>query len=294
MNRIERTTYVPLVILVLLILPACATTLSSPPVTTVSSLNYEVPGSVDVKTVVDILEASSTKVLERPMTVDEATSTTPAENPTAPIVLRERVVSLEGLGKVAIPSIICPGAFASLHSLMPSETGLRLIAGCVVGHEGATRVYLAEAATSDETLFGSSPEVAKSIRLSQIGKGLVERLPEAHVIGRSNIPVERISNHSSLAETATSEGLPRSEETAVAGYGDTGIHASPLVCFSPKQNSTVVRDHPGGTMVGTLHSDLIVQEEDPSKSSFLRVTTQEGRAGWVKRSDVRWTPCPVA
>lgn len=294
MNRNNPTNSITLAILVLLILPACATTVSSPPDTSVSSLNYEVPGSIDVKTVVAILEASSTKVLKRPVTVDESTSATPTDDSADPIVVRERVVSLEGLGTVAIPSIICPGAFASLHSIMPSESGLRLIAGCIVGHEGATRVYLAEAATSGETLIGFSPERPESIRLSQIGEGLIERLPQAHAIGSLNIPVKRISNHSGITETAVAETPLRSEETAGGRHGDTGIHTSPLVCFSPKQNSTAVHDHPGGTMVGTLSSDLIVQPEDPSKNSFLRVTTQEGRAGWVKRSDVRWTPCPIA
>ena len=294
MNRIKHTNCTTLAILALLALPACATTVSTPPATTVASLNYEVPASVDVKTIIDSLEQSSAEVLKRPVTVDESTSATSTGKPTNPIVLRERVVYLEGLGKVAIPSINCPGAYASMHSLLPSKTGLRLIAGCVVEHDGATRVYLAEAATGDPTLFSLSREVAEPIRLSEIGKGLVRRLPEAYAIETSNVPVERISNRSGPAETTSADSLPHSEETAATGPSDVEIHASPLVCFSPKQGSTVVRDHPGGTMVGTLSSDLIVQKEDPSKNSFLRVTTQEGRAGWIKRSEVRWTPCPVA
>lgn len=284
-----------LMVIAPLLLPGCAMTMPTmSATTTVTSLSYEIPASVNAKTIVDILEESSTKVLKKPMTFDESTSHLSLTKTASPVLLREKVMSLEGLGNVAIPSIICPEALASMHALLPGKTGLRLIAGCVVGNDASTRVYLAEANTGDSTFLSASPESRESLLLSQIGLALMERLPEMHAIERVNIPIYRTSNSSEYAEATEAANPDRAEQVTAAGYSDTSVHASPVVCFSPKEHVTVIREHPGSNIIiGTLSSDLIVQEEAPGKNSFLNVTTQEGRIGWVKRSDVRWTPCPV-
>ena len=157
MTRIEHISYRLLMMIELLVLSGCAMTMPTmSATTTVASLSYEIPASVNAKTIVDILEESSTKVLKKPVTFDEAISDLSFANTASPVLLREKVVSLEGLGNVAIPSIICPGALASMHTLLPGQTGLRLIAGCVVGHDASTRVYLAEADTGQSTILRAS------------------------------------------------------------------------------------------------------------------------------------------
>jgi len=295
MTRIGHISYRLLVLIELLVLSGCAMTMPTiSATTTVASLSYEIPASINAKTIVDILEESSTKVLKKPMTFDESTSDLSFANTASPVLLREKVVSLEGLGNVAIPSIICPGALASMHTLLPGQTGLRLIAGCVVGHDASTRVYLAEADTGQSTILRASPETRESLLLSQIATALTERLPEAHAIEGLNIPIYRTSQPSVYAKTTEAIDPPLAEHVTTAGHSSTSALASPVVCFSPKEHVTVVREHPGSDMIiGTLDSDLIVQEDPPGKNSFLNVTTREGRIGWVKRSDVRWTPCPV-
>ena len=295
-NRIKYTSYRLLVIIALLVLPGCAITATSfSSSRMVASLSYEIPASIDVTRIIDMLEASSTKVLRRPMTMDEPTSSPMAANTAGAFYLQEKVLSLKGLGNVAIPSIICPGALASMHSLIPGTTGLRLIAACVIGNDGGTRLHLAEAVTVEPSLFSLSHEPAESFLLPHIGAALIERLPGIHLVDPPGVPNHGTSDSTGGMEVAASGDLVRAESPAAAGYKDASIHASPVVCFSPKENGTAVRDHPGSNkVVGTLGSDLIVQEEDPSKSSFIHVTTREGRIGWVKRSDVRWTPCPLA
>jgi hypothetical protein len=60
-----------LVVIALLLLPGCAITASSPGRSTIiASLSYELPLHADVKSVVDVLEASSAGALKEPVTVD--------------------------------------------------------------------------------------------------------------------------------------------------------------------------------------------------------------------------------
>ncbi|WP_455371747.1 SH3 domain-containing protein [Petrachloros mirabilis] len=295
MTRIEHISYRLLMMIELLVLSGCAMTMPTmSATTTVASLSYELPASVNAKTIVDILEESSTKVLKKPVTFDEAISDLSFANTVSPVLLREKVMLLEGLGNVAIPSIICPGALASMHTLLPGQTGLRLIAGCVVGNDASTRVYLTEAGTGESTFLSASPEARESLLLAQIGTALTERLPEAHAIEGLDIPIYRTSQPSVYDDARKAIDPPLAEHVIMAGHSSTSALAFPVECFSPKEHMTVVREHPGSNMIiGTLGSDLIVQEDLPGKNSFLHVTTREGRIGWVKRSDVRWTPCPV-
>ncbi len=295
-NRIKFTSYRLLVIIAVVVLSGCAmTTPSFSSSRMVASLSYEIPASIDVTRIIDMLEASSTKVLRRPMIMDEPTSSPMAAKTASAFYLQEKVMSLKGLGKIAIPSIICPGALASMHTLISDTTGLRLIAACVVGNDGGTRLHLAEAVTVEPSLFGLSHKAAESFFLSHIGVALIERLPGIHLVEPPVVPNHGMSDSTGGVEVTASGDLARGESSVAVYHKDASIHASPVVCFSPKENGTAVREHPGSNrVVGTLGSDLILQEEDPSKNSFLHVTTREGRNGWVKRSDVRWIPCPLA
>ena len=73
-----------------------------------------------------------------------------------------------------------------------------------------------------------------------------------------------------------------------------GANTAALVYYAPITNGVSVRDNPDSdTVVGTLDLELIVHEEDPSTYVFLHITIREGRVGWVKRTDIRWIPCPI-
>ncbi len=299
MNRVETIRCGLIVLIGLLALPGCAVTLRSPATSTITAaLSYEVPASVDVKTVVDVLEESSSKILSRPVTIDETTAPLPSTGATSPVILQEHIASLKGLGKVVLPSIICPGALASMHALMPSERGLRLVAGCVVADDNTTRIYLADA-TAGETRGPArshlSHKGADASLISRLGEVLMARLPEMHLAPEPNVLIRRSSHRVIEDKTVIAEQSGPSEAVTTEGMPAVAGHAVPFVCFVPKIKGTAVRDNPGSnTVVGTLDSDLIVQEDEPPKHSFLHITTREGRSGWVKRSDVRWTSCPIA
>jgi hypothetical protein len=96
------------------------------------------------------------------------------------------------------------------------------------------------------------------------------------------------------AETVT-PNIPHIMAATTSGNMTTAAaKTAALICYAPTTTGVSVRDNPDSdTVVGTLDMELIVHEEDPSTYLFLHITTREGRAGWVKRTDVRWIPCPI-
>lgn len=301
MNRVKciGVRHIVPVLVGLVVLPGCAMTWHPRTTSTITSaLSYEIPAAVDVNTIVDLLEESSRKVLRKPVTIDERTLPPLAADASSPVILQEKVTWLEGLGEVVIPSIICPGALASMHALMPSKTGLRLVASCVVEGDTTIRIYLA-VVTTDATGGSAhttlSHEGVDASFISLIGQALEERLADLQHVHAPAIPVRRTAYHTHDTEAEATDGFNSTEKMAGIDSPDMIAHAVPILCYAPKAKGIAVRDNPGSNeVIGTLDSELIVQVDDPVRNSFLRVTTREGQHGWVKRGDVRWTSCPIA
>jgi hypothetical protein len=289
--------HVMLVVIALLLLPGCAITApSSGRSTIITSVSYELPLHADVKSVVDVLEASSASALKGPVTVDAGVASFLSGDAIHSVILLEKITALEGLGEVAIPSISCPRALTTIHKLIEIEKGLRLVAGCVTVGASATRIDLLDVMTGQTswlTHSTSSHDVVTSSPILHIGAAFVDRFPAIRLISTPDIPIRRV-NRGLDAETVTSN-IPRLMAPTTAGAMTTAAgKTTALVCYAPNAKGVSVRDNPeSDTIVGTLDSELIVQEEDPSTYLFLHITTREGRAGWVKRTDVRWIPCPI-
>jgi hypothetical protein len=280
-----------------LVLLGCAiTTSSSGRSTIIASLSYELPLYADVKSVVDFLEASSVRALEEPVTVEAETGSFHSGDAIHSVILLEKMTALEGLGEVAIPSISCPRALTTIHKLIAIEKGLRLVAGCVTVGVSATRIDLLDVTTghtSWPTHSTSSHDAAKSSPILRIGVAFVDRFPAIRLISTPDIPIRRM-NRGLDAETVT-PNIPRIMAVPTSGNMTAiGAKTAALVCYAANTKGVSVRDKPNSdTVVGTLDLELIVHEEDPSTYLFLHITTREGLAGWVKRTDVRWIPCPI-
>lgn len=289
--------HVMLVIIALLLLPGCAITApSSGRSTIIASLSYELPLYADVKSVVDFLEVSSARALKEPVTVDSGAASFLSGDAIHSVFLLEKITALEGLGEVAFPSISCPRALTTIHKLIAIEKGLRLVAGCVTVGASATRIDLLDVTTgpiSWPTHSTSSHDAAKSSPISHIGAAFVDRFPAIRLVSTPDIPIRRV-NRGLDAETVT-PNIPRIMAATTSGDMITATaKTTALVCYAPATKGVSVRDNPDSdTVVGTLDLELIVHEEDPSTYLFLHITTRDGRVGWVKRTDVRWIPCPI-
>lgn len=289
--------HVMLVVIALLLLPGCAITApSSGRSTIIAALSYELPLHADVKSVVDFLEASSARALKGPVTVEEGVASFLAGDAIQPVTLIEKITALEGLGEVTIPLISCPRALTTIHKLIAIQKGLRLVAGCVTVGASATRIDLLDVTTghtASPTHSTSSHDGAESSPILRIGAAFEDRFSAIRLIVTPDIPIRRV-NRGLDTETITPNIPPIMAATSFGNMTTVGAKPAALVCYAPNTKGVSVRDNPeSDTVVGTLDLELIVQEENPSTYLFLHITTREGRTGWVKRTDVRWIPCPV-
>jgi len=250
--------HVMLVVIALLLLPGCAITASSPGRSTIiASLSYELPLHADVKSVVDVLEASSARALKEPVTVDAGVGSFVSGDAIDSVILFEKITALEGLGEVAIPSISCPRALTTIHKLIAIEKGLRLVAGCVTVGPSATRIDLLDVTTghtSWPTHSTSSHDAARSSPISHIGAAFVDRFPAIRLVSTPDIPIRRV-NRGLDAETVT-PNIPRIMGATTSGNMTTvAAKTAALVCYAPNAKGVSVRDNPDSdTVVGDRKS----------------------------------------
>ncbi|MDP1767259.1 MAG: hypothetical protein Q8L74_00495 [Nitrospirota bacterium] len=298
MNRITTSGFRQLIAMLLgfVVLPGCAMTSHSRSMSTVTAaLSYEMPTKGDIQTIVNLLEKSSRHVLGKPVTPDERTVPPLTADASSPVILQEQVLSLEGLGETVIPSIICPRALASMHTLIPGTAGLRLVASCIVASDTVTRIYLTDVTTGEPAQATLSHESETTSFISRIGEALRDGLEDLRPVSAPSIPIHRVAYHSPDTKTHNGERSDPTGEAARADSPNMVAHALPNLCFTPKTKGIAVRGHMGSSeVIGRLDSELIVQEDDPGRNAFLHVMTQDGQPGWVKRGDVRWASCPIA
>ena len=273
----------------ILLLSGCAGTAAS----TVNS--YEVPATVDLKQVMEIVEQSTARVLGSPVTVTEGTmpSLLPLTADQAIVERRHRV--LDRLGKVVIPHLHCLGSIATVEKLLSGHSGLRMVAACISPTRTATVIQLVEATADEERTLTPATDFSDRTRYSEIssvGRLLLERLSGSRAVGNA-APVTEVDGFLSeshlIAEAGVAKSMHSKERSA-----RPGSTAVPLVCFAPRTESISIRTDPDSSMaVDTLHTELIVDVESPISTGYVHVETREGIAGWVKRSDLRWKACPI-
>lgn len=269
----------------ILLLSGCAGTSTS----VVNS--YEVPSAVDLKVVMRIVEESTAQALGGPVTMIERTMPSALPLVASPATVERRHRVLDGLGRVVIPHIHCPGSIATVEKLLAGSSGLRMVAACISPTQTATFIQLVEAAADEKrgsTPAAASLEPSKPSAISLVGRLLLARLSGGHSVGSPAAVTAGVGFLSKAHLIAEEDGTSEKQ-----GKGSGSI-AVPLVCFAPRTDSVSVRTGPDGSVaVDTINRGLIVDVESPVHTDYVHVETREGVAGWVKRSDLRWQPCPI-
>ena len=278
------------------IIPVLCSLLLSGCVNTHASLvnSYEVPVTVDLKQVMDIVEQSAVRVLGTPVTVTEGAMPSLLPLFASPATIENRHRALEGLGEVVIPHVHCPGSVATVEKLMAALSAVRVVAACISPTRTTTVIQLIDATAGDGTSIQvvAPPEPSNPSVISAIGRLLLERLSDGRAADNP-VAAPKIAgtflraDHTGQADRETNTRDSRND-------GSEGAIAVPFVCFAPRTDAISVHTEPDShTVVHTLNTELFVDAESPISTGYIHVETREGVSGWVKRSELRWKHCPI-
>ena len=264
------------------------------------SRSYDLPKDLDASEVIHAVERSLAQTLATaPRTVEGAI---PSPLPTRPprFTLNSRAAYLDHLGSVLIPSVTCPQHLAVI-SAWPENTdsrrNLHHYTACIQPYAEGYRVTIISTAPYAQDPLRSEPNgedneapvsrIAKvllaEISLLQDHAGLTQEpaVSHAHVAARD---MSRAHHENGL--------LP--EHHAAALRPLQAAAALPLVCLAPKDHAAMLQSQPGGGRVlGTVEMGSVLAVAEPLDTSYFKVETERGSAGWISRSEVTRLPCPV-
>jgi hypothetical protein len=278
--------------------------------------SYDLPDSLDFKTVIQSVERAFTQTLATTPWTIEGSVLSPLPDRPSSFTVEERRVHLERLGIVTIHEVGCPGSLATVHAWVAdhSESSVpHRYTGCIQLYAGAYRVQLIDSRLvlkSSRGLTGSAetgPKPHPNL-LPRLAQAFLEQVAEAREVTNAQIP-ESVPSDRPTNEKASIGPDPSARERAPSfpamseksagssftrGQGREVVTTSPLACFAPRHEAAAVRTQQGGgTVIQVLDQSSLMAVAEPIDAAYFRVKTTEGLAGWVNRSDVRRLPCPI-
>lgn len=267
-----------------------------------TSKAYDLPGDVDPNVITHVLGDSFLRVLKAPPTVTEGAM--PTQIPLTPsgFLVEYKVLALDHLGAVRFPQVACPHSLAKIEGIHGDFQAVRRYTACLQPYRDGYRVYLVETlATLTHDDPAPSPSVSTSDVLMQLADRVSKGLPHARVAsifqGAATFESEEVPRE---VRTATQDSIDSARQTPALGtlrFHETEPEVgaiSPLVCLGLERSEVVVRATPGeGRVIGTLTSELALGENTPLDGVYIRIRTEQGLTGWVQKSDLHWSSCPI-
>lgn len=267
-----------------------------------TSKAYDLPGDVDPNVITRALEDSFLRVLKAPPTVTEGAMPNPIPLTPTGFLVEHKVLTLDRLGAVHFPHVVCPHSLAMIEGLHGSAQAVHRYAACLQPYRNGYRVYLVETrATLTHDGPAPSPSVSASDLLMYLADSVMEGLPLARVVSTFH-EMATPESEEELGEvrTVTQDSIDSAGQTPAVGTLKPQetipeVEAiSPLVCLVVERNEVVVRASPGdGRVVGTLTSELALGENTPLDGAYVRIRTEQGLAGWARKSELHWSSCPI-
>lgn len=267
-----------------------------------TSKAYDLPGDVDPNVITRVLGDSFLRVLKAPPTVTEGAMPTPIPLTPSGFLIEHKVLTLDRLGAVRFPHVVCPHSLAMIEGLHGSSQTVYRYAACLQPYRDGYRVYLVEtrsALTHDGPT--PSPSVSASDLLMHLADSVIKGLPLARVASTFH-GTGTTESEEELGEvrTVTQDSTDSARQTPALGTLKSHetkpeVEAiSPLVCLVLERNEVVVRASPGeGRVIGTLTSELALGENTPLDGDYVRIRTEQGLAGWARKSELHWSSCPI-
>jgi hypothetical protein len=212
--------------------------------------------------------------------------------------VESRTIHLDHLGSVHIPSVTCPQHLAVISAwpAHPDDIGhVHHYSACIQPYAEGYRVTIIvstprrqhsfQSKSREEDDFAPASPIAQAL-LSEIGQTRGHAEPEvepavSHATGRFGFLAHE--ENALLREHRSATLRPLEARTAL-----------PLVCLAPKDHAATLQSQPGGgRVVGTVEMGSVLAVAEPLDTSYFKVETERGSAGWVSRSEVTRLPCPV-
>jgi hypothetical protein len=257
---------------------------------------------MDSNVIIRILEDSFLRTLKAPPTITEGAMPTPMPLAPSGFLVEYNVLTLDRLGAVRFPHVVCPHSLAMIEGLHGGSRAVYRYAACLQAYRDGYRVHLVETRT---TLAHNDSTPSSSASSSNLLEHLVNRMIEGLSHARlaltfhETTPVESEDTLRALSDANRSSLVPSTQAPAPGTLHshepELDMEAiSPLVCLALDRSEVVVRSSPGeGHVIGTLRSELALGENTPLDGAYVRIRTEQGLAGWVKKSDLHWSPCPI-
>jgi len=267
-----------------------------------ASKAYDLPINVDPNAIIRILEDSFLRVLKAPPTVTEGAMPTPIPLTPSGFLVEHKVLTLDRLGAVGFPHVVCPHSLAMIEGLHGGSQTVYRYAACLQPYRDGYRVYLVEtqaALTHDGPT--PSPSAPASDLLMHLTDIVIEGLSLARVASTLHGEVTAESEEQ-LREVRSVDRDSMDPTKQAPAFRALKSHEtepeveaiSPLVCLVLDRNEVVVRSSPGeGRVIGTLTSELALGENTPLDGAYVRIRTEQGLAGWARRSELHWSSCPI-
>ena len=262
------------------------------------SRSYDLPKDLDASEVIHAVERSFAQALvTAPRTVEGAI---PSPLPTRPLhfTLNARAAYLDHLGSVLIPSVTCPQHLAVISAWPEnpnSRRNLHHYTACIQPYAEGYRITIISSAPYAE--YRSEPS-------GEDDEGPVSRIATVLLT-----EISLLQDHAGFAKEPAVSHAHAAERDMVRAHHDNGLlpehHAAalrplhapaalPLVCLAPKDHAAMLQSQPGGGRVlGTVEMGSVLAVAEPLDTSYFKVQTEHGSAGWISRSEVTRLPCPV-
>ena len=266
------------------------------------SMAYDLPGDVDPNVITRALGNSFLRVLKAPPTVTEGAMPTPIPLAPSGFLVAHNMLTLNRLGAVRFPHIVCPHSLAMIEGLHGSSRDVYRYMACLQPYRDRYRLYLIE---TRATLTHDSPTPSSSVSASDLLMHLADSVIQGLPLARVASPFHGTASTEfgkELGEVrpVTQDSIDSAGQTPALGTlksreAKTEVEAiSPLVCLVLERNEVVIRASPGeGRVIGTLTSELALGENTPLDGAYVRIRTDQGIKGWARKSELHWSFCPI-
>lgn len=265
-----------------------------------TSKAYDLPSDMDPNVMTSALWDSFLDVLRTPPTVIEGAMPTPTPLTPSGFHVEDKIFTLDRLGSVHFPHVVCPHSLAMIEGLHGSSQAVYRYAACLQPYRDGFRLYLVEtrAALAFDTTT-ASPSASFSDLLTRLADRVIKGLPHARVAapndnGEVTTTLKEEHNYDRSVAQGSAKKTP-SLGTATSHEIEPEIESiSPLICLALTRNEVVVRSRPGeGHIIGTVTSDLAVGDNSPLDGAYVHIKTEQGLTGWAQRSELHWRSCPI-